>query len=143
MVSSGINYCETYFELPELMKLQGKPSPESLYKLCNELKANVQSVYSNLSDGGHGHLTLVVLSDAQYTFLTDQPFVRPVRPGSLAIPASASNKAMLTVMKEVHQEGVCIFCEVQGFEKALIQQIVQAIAAPYLSSICDRTSNSL
>jgi hypothetical protein len=38
---------------------------------------------------------------------------------------------------------VRLFCEVQGVEKALIQQIVQAIAAPYLSSIRDRTSNSL
>jgi uncharacterized phage-associated protein len=38
---------------------------------------------------------------------------------------------------------VRLFREVQGVEKALVQQIVQAIAAPYLSSIRDRTSNSL
>jgi hypothetical protein len=40
MISSGINYRETYFEFPELTKLQGKPNAESLYKLRNELKAN-------------------------------------------------------------------------------------------------------
>jgi uncharacterized phage-associated protein len=46
-------------------------------------------------------------------------------------------------MKGAHDEAVRIFREVQGVEKALIQQIVQVIAAPYLSSIRDRTSNSL
>jgi hypothetical protein len=50
---------------------------------------------------------------------------------------------MSTVLKEAHQEEVCIFREVQGVKKALIQQIVQAVVAPYLSSIRDRTSNSL
>ena len=50
---------------------------------------------------------------------------------------------MSTVMKEAHQEEVRIFRKVQGVKKALIQQIVQAVAAPYLSSIRDRTSNSL
>jgi hypothetical protein len=65
MVSSGINYCETYsFEFPDFTrKLQGEPNSESLYKLRNELKANAQAVYSNLGDGGHGYLALV-LSDA-------------------------------------------------------------------------------
>ena len=74
MVSSGINYRETYFEFPELTKLPGEPTSESLHKLRTELKANAQSVYSNLSDGAHGHLALV-LSDAQYALITAQPFV--------------------------------------------------------------------
>ena len=50
---------------------------------------------------------------------------------------------MATVLKAAHDEAVRLFREVQGVEKALIQQIVQAIAAPYLSSIRNRTSNSL
>ena len=50
---------------------------------------------------------------------------------------------MVTVMKVEYEEAVRLFREVQGVEKALIQQIVQAIAAPYLSSIRDRTTNSL
>jgi uncharacterized phage-associated protein len=141
MVSAGINYRETYFEFPELTKLQGEPNAESLYKLRNELKANAQAVTSSLSDGVHGHLALI-LSAAQYALLTDQPFVRPVHPGTLIIPISTSN-AIAIVMKGAHDEAVRLFREVQGVEKALIQQIVQAIAAPYLSSIRDRTSNSL
>jgi hypothetical protein len=65
MVSTGINYQETYFKLLELTKLPGEPTCESLFRLHNELKANAQLVYSNLSDGAHGHLALV-LRDAQY-----------------------------------------------------------------------------
>jgi hypothetical protein len=33
MVSAGINYLDTYFEFPELTKLQGEPNSESLFKL--------------------------------------------------------------------------------------------------------------
>jgi hypothetical protein len=141
MVFSGINYRETYFEFPELTKLHGEPTSESLFKLRNELKANAQAVYSNLSDGNHGHLALV-LSDAQYAILTQQAFVRPVFPGPLAIPAGTT-APMATVMKEAHQEAIRIFREVQGVEKALIQQIVQAVESDYLSAIRDRASNSL
>ena len=50
---------------------------------------------------------------------------------------------MSTVMKEAHHENVRIICEIQGIEKALVQQIVQVVEAPYLSSIRDTTSNSL
>jgi hypothetical protein len=50
---------------------------------------------------------------------------------------------MATAMKEAHNEHLCPFPEVQGVEKALIQQIVQAVDAPYLMAICERSSNSL
>jgi hypothetical protein len=60
MASTGINYRATYFEFPELTTLQGEPDSTSLFKLRNKLKANAQSVYSNLSDGAHGHLALII-----------------------------------------------------------------------------------
>jgi hypothetical protein len=141
MVSAGINYRDVYFEFPELTKLQGEPNAESLLKLRNELKANAKSVYSNLSDGTHGHLALVI-SDAQYTLLTTLPFVRPVFPGALDIPAGTT-APMATVLREAHQEAIRSFREVQGVEAALIKQIVQAVDGPYLSSLRDRNSNSL
>jgi hypothetical protein len=95
--SSGINYRETFFEFPELTsKIHGEPTSESLYKLRNELKANAQSVYSNLSDGAH---LALILSDAQYALLTDIPFERPVHPGALVIPANTTGP-MATVMKD-------------------------------------------
>ena len=141
MVSTGINYRDTYFEFPELTKLQGEPTCASLFLLRNELKANAQAVHSNLSDGVHGHLALV-LSDAQYALITPIAFIRPAHPGTLTIP-DGTTAAMSTAIKEAHREQLRLFREIQGVEKALIQQIVQAVGAPYLSSIRDRATNSL
>jgi hypothetical protein len=140
-MTSGINYRDVYFEFPELTKLQGEPNANSLLTLRNELKANAKSVYSNLSYGNHGHLALVI-SAAQYTLLTAIPFVRPVFPGPLVIPAGTT-ASMSAVLREEHQEEVRIFREVQGVEAALIKQIVQAVDSPYLSALRDRNSNSL
>jgi hypothetical protein len=139
--SSGINYRETYFEYPELTKIHGEPNSESLFTLRNELKANAQSVHSNLSDGAHGHLALV-LTDAQYLLLTNVAFVIPVHPGTLQVPAGTT-APMIAATKEAHHEQLRLFREVQGVEKALIQQIVKAVEAPYLAAIRDRGSNSL
>ena len=139
--STGINYRETYFEYPDLTKIHGEPTSESLFKLRNELKANAQSVYSNLSDGAHGHLALV-LSARQYTLLTAVPFVRPLHPGALNIPTGTTGP-MTEVLKTAHSETLRLFNEVQGVEKALIQQIVRPLDAPYLTAIRDRNSNSL
>jgi hypothetical protein len=94
--SAGINYRENFFEFPELTKVHGKPDSESLYKLRNELKANAQAVYSNLSDGAHGHLALVI-TDAQYALLTNQLLVRPVHPGALVIAAGTTGSMIATL----------------------------------------------
>jgi prephenate dehydratase len=75
--------------------------------------------------------------------LTDVPFIRPAHPGPLVIPDGTTGPKV-TVMKEQHHENLRLFREVQRVEKALIQQIVQAVEAPYLASIRDRNnSNSL
>ena len=140
MVSAGINYRETYFEFPELTKLQGEPNAESLYKLRNELKANAQAVTSSLSDGDHGHLALV-LSATQYALLTDQPFVRPVHPGELVIAPSASN-AIATVIKGAHDEAVRLFREVQGVEKALVQLTYLLIRVSTIATYIVMLANS-
>jgi hypothetical protein len=50
---------------------------------------------------------------------------------------------MATVLKEAHHEQLRLFREVQGVEKALIQELVQTIGAMYLSSIRNRATNSL
>jgi hypothetical protein len=93
--SACINYRENYFEFPELTKVHGEPNSESHYKLRNELKANAQAVYSNLSDGAHSHLALVI-TDVQYALLTNQPFVHPVHPGALVIAAGTTGPMIRT-----------------------------------------------
>jgi hypothetical protein len=141
VLSGGINYRDTFFETPELTKIQGEPSPDSISKMLKELKANAQSVFSNLSDGRHGHLFLVITA-AELATITALPFIRPVFPGQLQIPAGTTGP-MATTLKEAHQEATRLFREVQGVEAALIQQIIKAVDPPYLLALRDRISNSL
>ena len=42
-----------------------------------------------------------------------------------------------------HKEQLHLFREVEGIEKALIQQIIKSVEAPYLAAIRDRVINSL
>jgi hypothetical protein len=95
-----------------------------------------------LSDGAHGHLALVLI-DAQCAILAAQPFVRPVFPCALAIPAGTTAPMAAVMKKEAHQEAICLFREVQVVGTALVQEIIQTVEAPYLSSVHHRDSNSL
>ena len=57
--SGVIDIKQTFFDYPDLTKIDGKPNIMTLLKLKNELKANAQSVPTVLGGGQHGHLGLV------------------------------------------------------------------------------------
>ena len=139
--SAGINYCNIFFEFPELDRISGKPNADSLIKLKKQLKSNASSISSNLGDGLHGHLGLVI-NPAEYTLVSPVPFLNPVHPGVLVI-AQGSTAAMATSARDTHSESVRIFWEYNGVEKALKQQLCKAIDESYLLAIHDRTSNTL
>jgi len=141
MTVNGINYRDTFFDFPDLTKIHGEPDSESLFKIRNELRAKAKSVYSNLGDGAHGHLALVMTA-TQYALVSNMAFVRPVHPGTLLIPP-ATTAAQAQVLHEHHKEQFRLFREVKGVEKALIQQIIKSVEAPYLAAIRDCVSNSL
>ena len=139
--TSGINYRETYFEFPELQKIRGEPTSESLFVLRNELKANAAAAPSQLGGGAHGHLGLI-LTPVQYALLSPIPFTRPTFPVSLVIPAGTTS-IQATSLRDTHAEAVRVFREVTGVEKALIQQLVIAIDGPYLVALRNRHTNSI
>ena len=56
---STINYRETIFEHPDLTKITGVPTYETLHLLHNKIKANVMAVHYNLGGGQHNYLGLV------------------------------------------------------------------------------------
>jgi hypothetical protein len=144
MVSSsgaGIDYRNIFFEYPELDTISGEPNADSLIKLKKQLKSNASSVSSNLGDGLHGHLGLV-LNPLDYALVSPVPFVAPVHPGSLVIPQGTTT-VMATALRDQHAEAVRLFREYNGVEKALKQQIRKAVDQSYLLAIHDRTSNSL
>ena len=82
--STVIDY-KIYFEFPNLTKIHGESTFDSIKTLHNELKTNSQTVPSNLGGGTHGHLGLV-LNHQQYALLSGAPFIALVHPGTLVIP---------------------------------------------------------
>ena len=79
-----IDYAPTQFEKATLTPIHGEPNYASLKRLKKELKANAQSVVSDLGGGGLGHLGLV-LTDAEYANVSDVPYVAPPHPGRLKL----------------------------------------------------------
>ena len=137
----GIDYRSIYFAFPNLTTINGEPDADILIKLKNQLKANASSVPSNLGGGAHGHLGLV-LTPQTYAMVSNLPFVQPVHPGALVIPAGTTGP-MATVLREQHIENVRLFREVVGVENALKQQILKAIEQEWLLAITDRHTQSL
>jgi hypothetical protein len=137
--SHAINYRDAYFKYPELTCIEGEPRAEHLIQLNKELKSNAISVYSNLGGAQHGHLFLV-MTPVQYSMISATPFVRPPHPGPLHIEPGTTQH-MATTLKEEHKEKLRLFHEVEGAEKALIQQIVKAVRPEYLNALCNRSTN--
>ena len=70
------------------------------------------------------------------------PFERPAHPGPLVIPPGTTQHAAAT-LQDLHQEALHVFIKVNAVDKALIQQIIQAIEPEYLSALRDRVTNSI
>ncbi len=75
-----IDYQSTFLDYPSLTKITGEPSLSTLMTLRNKLKANAQSVDSNLGGGAHGHLGLVVPASVYNNIALDTPYVKPRQP---------------------------------------------------------------
>ena len=139
--SGAINYRNTHFETKDLAPICGEPTADTLLRLTNELKTNARSVLSHLGGGNHGHLGLI-LSPADYAFLSDVPFDRPDHPGPLVIPPGTTQH-MSATLRDAHQEAIRVFREVTGVEQALLQQLVEAVEPQYLLALRNRQSNSI
>lgn len=139
--NTGINYRETYFETKDLTPIAGEPNAESILRLKNELKANARSVHSNLGGGIYGHLGLI-LTPQQYALISNVPFDRPAHPGPLVIPPNTTQH-MSNTLRDAHNEAIRIFNEVQGVDKALLQQLIEAIEPQFLFALRNRQTNSI
>ena len=138
--SSAIDYT-VYFEFPNLTKIHGEPNFDSIKKIHNQIKANCQSVQSNLSGGTFGHLDLV-LNVQQYKLLFNAPFIRPAHPGVLVIPPGTTQHRS-ALMRDQHAESLLVFNKVHNLEKALRQQIITAVESTYLAVLRNFQTNSI
>ena len=86
MTLVAVNYAASYFKYKTPTPIQGDPINKTLKRLKQELRANTSSVESDLGGGDHGYLGLV-LTNVKYATTTATPFVPPVYPATLEIPA--------------------------------------------------------
>ena len=138
--STNIDYVKTNFEYPVLTKITGQPTFDALRTVKNELKANAASVPSDLGRGANGHLGLV-LTPAEYVNISPNPYVRPVHPGPLVLPAGLPNYQQ-QIQRELHQENIRIFQEAENVHNTLLKQLSQALPEYYLKGFCDPHSNT-
>ena len=104
---STIDYANTKFEHPTLLKIHGQPTFATLTKLKKQLKANAKSVRSNLGGGALGHLGLV-LSPQEYALLCNTPFEEPEHPGLFRPPRNAAPLQAIQAEK-AHEESIRLF----------------------------------
>ena len=137
-----MDYKVTHFEKSELTPIGGEPAYSTLELLLKELKANACNVHSNLGGGAHSHLGLVI-SPASYAHLSAIPFTRPPFPGLEAnIPVGATQHAA-RFLRLQFDESPQVYHEVENVDKALKQQIVQAVEPCYLDAVQNCTSDTI
>ena len=130
--TTSVNFKELYFLHPTLTKIHGEPTYQSLTQLHQELKANAGSVPSNLGGGNFGYLG-ILFSDAQYTLVSDIPFITPVHPGTF-VPAANLSGPQMAAAKQAYEDAVRLHWEYITLERTLIQQTIEAIDKEYLQA---------
>ena len=138
-MASSINYRYTLFEWANLTPISGKPNFKTLHKLWNKIKANGKSVYYNLGEGAHVNIGLV-LTESEYTLISNTPLIYLSRPGPLIITAGTTALINYT-MRITHTKAVPLFFEVTGIEQAPIQHIITTVDKTYIYYICNQTTN--
>ena len=114
----------------------GVPTYDTIHLLHNEIKSNTMEVLSNIGGGQQGYLRLVV-SPTTYAILTKNPFVRQVHPEKLIIPIAATHNAQ-EELKHQYEKNLRVFHKTEGAEQALIQKLVLAVEAIYITVIRNR-----
>ena len=131
----------TYFEYPVPTKIHGEPQFESIQTLKDQLKTNSQTVVSDLGGGAHGHLGLVLPAD-EYALVSPVPYVFPVHPGALHIPAGTAQHEAIRLRDE-HKERIRVYREALGVQQALLKQIVAAVDEEYLKELRNEHTNAI
>jgi hypothetical protein len=133
MSVSQINYRESYFQHPSLMKICGDPTYTSLAKLERKYKANIKSVSSTLGGGLQGHLGLVCSALTYNCVSPGAPLVRPLLP---LLPDLASMTApQIGAGRQLYANELVVFQACNLIERIIIQQINTALDQDCLADL--------
>ena len=125
------------FPNPNLQKIEGIPTYETLKKLRSELSENAATIPSTRGGGAHGYLG-VVLPDPIYTVVSGGVnFVLPNNPGlQPQIPVNAT-AAQIAERQRQHAISLREWKEYQAVHKALRKQLLEAVEPIYLRALRD------
>jgi hypothetical protein len=117
-----------------LTPIEGRPTPEAVRKLRQELYANVRGITTDLGGGQHGHLGLLMPADylalpgaAAYILPPTRPAL-PLHNGTAAVreEAAARYKLQLGDYNDAH-----------GLKEQLMKLLIVAIPSLYLTTLED------
>ena len=133
---------ELFFEFKILDKISGEPDFPRLHALLRCSKANTCSVPCTLGGGANGYVGMLVSAVAYEALAPGTPFIAPVHPGQMpALPGGTQYQ--IALMKTQHEEAIRVYTEYILMQRALIQQVVLAIEAKYLSALRNRITGQL
>lgn len=141
MTSSDYDF---QFDYPSLTKVSGEPDWNNLDTLKDELRANAMSVPSTFGNPGEqlGYIALV-LTDDEYGGLTNTaPFVRPPYPGTLVLAQGVTQVQSHNLIHN-HATALKAYNKCEAVERALKQQLVQAIESQWLEHLRNEHTNAI
>ena len=135
------DYQKTHFETSNLPICCREPTFDVILAWYNALKANAAKVKTNLFEGQHGYLALLV-SPALYALISAGGNTLLAHPGLLIVPARTAINLTMN-MQDAHKEALQVFWEYQGVEAAFQQMIVEAIDPIHLEALQDANTSSI
>ena len=135
------NYHTDFFQFDTLTPIEGEPAFLSLLLMKNQIKANVQSVPCTLGGGQHGHLGLI-MTPLEYAMVSNTPFITEPYPGALTFPAGTT-ALQSKVLQDAYEKRLALYNACVGVEKALLQQIIQAVEADWLAPLRNNNTNAI
>eukprot|EP00957_Ditylum_brightwellii_P211860 15366685-Ditylum_brightwellii.AAC.1 len=130
-----IDYKSTMFEKPELTHIHGEPTMSSILILQNKIIANSQTLYTTLGGGMNDHLGFTMTTSNYAIVPGTTAYICPPQP--VHVCPTGGTQYQITQAKEQCYKDLCLFNECNTIEKILIQQIIDAVDATYLTAIRD------
>lgn len=94
------------------------------------------SVHRNIGGGRHGNFGLL-LTHELYAWLSPIPYIYPPYPPAPVYPPFLTHQ-QISFITDQHKEAMRTFNEVIGVERALTQQVIEAIDESYLKAVKNR-----
>jgi hypothetical protein len=125
-----------------LTPIEGRPTPEGVRKLRQELYANVRGITTDLGGGQHGHLGLLMpdadyltlLGAAVYILLSTRPDIPSYAGEAGANEATAGEREEWAALYKLQQAE---YNHAHGLKEQLMKLLIVAIPSLYLTTLED------